>query len=125
MEVPDSPTKLIASRYRLIRQVGTGSMNTVYEGEDVQHGNRVVAVKLLNTLHDELKQKIFRRETRALKQLEYPNIVQIFDYGWSMERKCHYIVLEYILSGSPTTSLTSDCRRCSRVCVMREEDATA
>jgi serine/threonine protein kinase len=97
VQVPGSPTELIAGRYRLLHQVGTGNMSTVYEGEDVRRGNRVVAIKLLNTLHDDdLKQETFRRETRALEQLEHPNIVQIFDYGWSEERKCHYIILEYI-----------------------------
>lgn len=88
---------LVAGRYRLVRQLGTGNMSTVYEGEDMRRGKRVVAVKLLNTVHDdELKQEIFRRETRALEQLEHPNIIQVFDHGWSAEYKCHYIVLEYI-----------------------------
>lgn len=72
-------------------------MSTVYEGEDMRRGNRTVAVKLLNTAHDdELKQELFRRETRTLEQLEHPNIVKVFDHGWSAERRCHYIVLEYI-----------------------------
>jgi superfamily I DNA and/or RNA helicase/serine/threonine protein kinase len=97
MEGPGSLTELVANRYKLLRQVGTGTMSTVYEGQDLRRGNRVVAVKLLNTIHtDELKQEIFRRETRALEQLEHPNIIKIFDYGWSPERKCHYIVFEFI-----------------------------
>jgi serine/threonine protein kinase/DNA polymerase III delta prime subunit len=89
--------KRVAGRYRLIHRVGGGNMSTVYEAEDTRRGNRTVAVKLLNTEHDDaLKQEIFRRETRALAQLEHPNIVSVLDYGWSGEYRCHYLVFEYI-----------------------------
>ena len=40
----------------------------------MRRGNRTVAVKLLNTVHeDKVKQEFFRRETRSLEQLEHPN----------------------------------------------------
>lgn len=72
-------------------------MSTVYEAQDMRRGHRTVAVNLLNTTHDDaLKQEIFRRETGALLQLEHPNIVTVFDYGWSDEYRCHYLVFEYI-----------------------------
>lgn len=87
----------VAGRYTLVRQIGTGTMSTVYEAHDVRRTNRVVAVKLLNTGHtDELKHQLFRRETRALEQVEHPHIVRLFDQGWSEEFGCHYIVLEYL-----------------------------
>src|SRR5579884_1389065 len=93
----DVPHELIARRYKLVLPLGGGTMSTVYKAEDTKRGNRVVAVKLLNVVHDdETRQEIFRRETRALEQLEHPHIVTIFDHGWSPERRCHYIVLEYI-----------------------------
>jgi eukaryotic-like serine/threonine-protein kinase len=91
------PIEIVANRYRLVCPLGSGTMSTVYKAEDIRRGNRVVAVKLLNVVHDdETKREIFRRETRALEQLEHPHIIKIFDYGWSAEGKCHYIVLEYI-----------------------------
>ena len=94
---PGVPTERVAGRYRLIRRVGGGNMSTVYEAEDTRRSGRTVAVKLLNTEHDDaLKQEIFRRETRALAQLEHPNIVSVLDYGWSSEYRCHYLVFEYI-----------------------------
>ncbi|MBO0780943.1 MAG: protein kinase, partial [Ktedonobacteraceae bacterium] len=53
-------------------------------------------MKLLNAAHDDQqKQEFFRRETKALEKLEHPHIVNVFDYGWSEERKCYCIVLEY------------------------------
>ncbi len=87
----------VAGRYRLIKRVGGGNMSTVYEAQDTRRGNRTVAVKLLNTEHDDaLKQEIFRRETRALSQLEHPNIVSVLDYGWSSEHRCYYLVFPYV-----------------------------
>src|SRR5579875_157383 len=95
--MPNLPTELVANRYRLISPLGSGTMSTVYKAEDTKRGNRVVALKLLNVLHDDdTKREIFRRETRSLEQLEHPHIIKIFDYGWSAENKSHYIVLEYI-----------------------------
>src|SRR5579885_2865954 len=87
---------LVAGRYRLKGEVGNGNMSTVYEAEDLRHGHRIVAVKLLDTRHDDaLKREIFRRETRALSQLEHPHIVTVLDYGWSNERRSHYLVFNY------------------------------
>jgi superfamily I DNA and/or RNA helicase/serine/threonine protein kinase len=72
-------------------------MSTVYEGADTRRNNLIVAVKLLNTLHDdELKREIFRRETKALATLEHVNIVKVFDQGWSEEYHCQYIIFEYL-----------------------------
>jgi serine/threonine protein kinase len=69
----------------------------VYKAQDIRRGKRIVAVKLLNSGHDDdLKEEIFRRETRALSQLEHPNIVSVLDYGWSNPHRCHYLVFEYI-----------------------------
>lgn len=97
MDVTHSSTALVAGRYRLIDQVGTGNMSTVYRGEDIRRGNRIVAIKLLNTPHDdELKQELFRRETKALEKLEHPNIITVLDYGWAEERQCYFLILEYL-----------------------------
>lgn len=91
------PGGLIAGRYRLKSQVGTGNMSTVYEAEDTRRGHRIVAVKLLNTQHDDaLKREIFRRETRALSQLEHPHIVTVLDYNWSDEHHAPYLVFDYL-----------------------------
>lgn len=92
-----TPGDLIAGRYRLKGQVGTGNMSTVYEAEDTRRGHRIVAVKLLDTKHDNaLKREIFRRETRALSQLEHPNIVTVLEYNWSDEHRSPYLVFDYI-----------------------------
>src|SRR5262249_18304339 len=92
---PDASDHLFVKRYRLLARIGDGHMSEVYRAEDIEHHNRIVAVKLLNTKHkDAIKQAMYLRETRALEKLEHQNIVKQLAYGWSEERQCHYIVLE-------------------------------
>ena len=88
---------LVSHRYRLLHRTGTGNMSPVYQGADTRRNNLIVAVKLLNTHHDdEHKREIFRRETKALATLEHINIVKVFDQGWSEEFQCQYIIFEYL-----------------------------
>ncbi|SRR5258708_7122013 len=77
----------------LIERLGGGSMSTVYQAHDMRRGKHVVIVELLNS---EIKQEIFRREPRALSQLEHPTIVSVLDYDWSGPHRCHYLVFEYL-----------------------------
>ena len=48
-----SNSKRVAGRYQLMCRVGAGNMSTVYEAEDVRRRGHIVAVKLLNTEHDD------------------------------------------------------------------------
>jgi serine/threonine protein kinase len=43
-----------------------------------------------------LNEELFHREYGALSRVEHPNIIDVLDSGWSEERQCHYIVLEYL-----------------------------
>lgn len=87
----------VAGRYVLKERVGSGNMSTVYRAEDRLQGNKTVAVKLLNSPHDDvLRQELFHRELRALSRVEHPNIVEVLDSGWSEEHQCHFLVLEYL-----------------------------
>lgn len=73
-------SRLLNGRYHLIEQVGGGQMSTVYRAQDTKRANMIVAVKLLNSTHeDALRKEIFRRETSALERLEHANIVEILD----------------------------------------------
>lgn len=93
-EIPDG---LFVRRYRLTKRIGQGNMSEVYQAEDIEHANKIVAVKLLNTQHkDVIKLEMYLRETKALEQLEHPNIIRHLGYGWSDKHRCHYIVLEYL-----------------------------
>lgn len=77
-----SNERIIAGRYRLIRQVGSGGMGRVFEAEDLELGRRV-AVKLMSALDSENEeaQSFFRRESRTLAGLRHPKIVAVHEAG--------------------------------------------
>src|SRR3712207_2652724 len=86
----------LSGRYRLDQQVGTGGMSTVYRAFDTVL-ERQVAIKLM---HREIASDAdhferFRREARAVAQLNHPHIVQVIDAGED-EDGMPFIVLEYV-----------------------------
>src|SRR4051812_32385742 len=70
-------TDLLSGRYRLLRQIGSGGMAAVYEGEDTVLG-RPIAVKVLHPQYnaDEAFVTRFEREARAIAGLKHPGIVE-------------------------------------------------
>ena len=82
-------------RYELTDLVGEGGMANVYRASDVLD-NRVVAVKILKNEYSESEefQRRFRDESKAIAMMSHPNIVKIYDMGFS--DKMQYIVMEYI-----------------------------
>ena len=85
-------------RFKIIREIGRGSMGIVYEAQDSQLG-RVVALKTLSLTHGldgvAKRQAIerFQREGRGVAGLRHANIAQIYDVGEEQGRQ--YIVMEY------------------------------
>src|SRR6185295_7769179 len=71
----------LADRYRLVREVGSGGMATVYLARDARH-DRDVAIKVLRP---ELAAVIggarFLAEIRTTAHLQHPNILPLFDSG--------------------------------------------
>lgn len=82
-------------RYELTELVGEGGMANVYRAIDVLD-NRMVAVKILKKEYSENEefQRRFRNESKAIAVLSHPNIVKIYDMGFS--DRVQYIVMEYI-----------------------------
>jgi eukaryotic-like serine/threonine-protein kinase len=86
---------LLSDRYRLDAQVGHGGMSTVYRAFDVVL-ERQVAIKLMHremsSDSDQLER--FRREARAVAQLNHPHVVGVIDAG--EDDNTPYIVFEYV-----------------------------
>src|ERR687893_1184521 len=82
-------------RYRLDAQVGAGGMSTVYRAFDTVLERRV-AIKLMHReiAADSDQLERFRREARAVAQLNHPHIVGVIDAGEDEGRP--YIVFEYV-----------------------------
>jgi serine/threonine-protein kinase len=87
--------ELIAGRFELEEQIGSGGMARVYRARDRQLGRRV-AIKILDDRYAADPQHLerFRHEARAVARLGHPNIVTVIDRGESDGRQ--YIVFEYV-----------------------------
>jgi hypothetical protein len=73
---------LLSGRYRLDAQIGAGGMSTVYRAFDTVL-ERQVAIKLMHRdiAADADQLERFRREARAVAQLNHPHIVGVIDAG--------------------------------------------
>jgi eukaryotic-like serine/threonine-protein kinase len=97
----------LGGRYRLDARIGHGGMSTVYRAFDTVL-ERQVAIKLMHReiASDSGQLERFRREARAVAQLNHPHIVTVIDAGeWEsgnaesgegIQGGTPYIVLEYV-----------------------------
>ena len=87
--------KKLDGRYEITELLGVGGMAEVYKGIDVID-NKTVAIKILKKEYAENEEFLrrFRNESKAIAVLSHPNIVKIYDVGFS--EKIQYIVMEYI-----------------------------
>jgi tRNA A-37 threonylcarbamoyl transferase component Bud32 len=86
---------LLSERYRLDAQIGAGGMSTVYRAFDTVL-ERQVAIKLMHReiASDSDQLERFRREARAVAQLNHPHVVGVIDAG--EDNGTPYIVFEYV-----------------------------
>ncbi len=101
--------RMIANRYTLEHEIGSGGMGTVYRGTDARSGQQV-AVKMLKTdaASDPDTLRRFLREADALRELNHPSIVKVLDNA--EEHQQHYIIMEYVAGGSLLDALKRDGR---------------
>lgn len=85
--------------YQVIALLGKGGMGQVYRARDPRLG-RDVAIKVLSATLSEAPGYLerFRREARAIAQLNHPNIVSIYDYG--EQGNTTYLVMPLIQGGT-------------------------
>ena len=76
----DRTGELLAQRYRLLRQLGSGGMGTVYLAEHV-HLGRLTAIKVLRAelVRDVAAETRFRREALLAARITHPSVAQIYD----------------------------------------------
>src|SRR4051812_45637215 len=92
---------LLSGRYRLDAQIGAGGMSTVYRAFDTVL-ERQVAIKLMHReiAADADQLERFRREARAVAQLNHPHVVGVIDAGEEGDDEdgltTPYIVFEYV-----------------------------
>jgi eukaryotic-like serine/threonine-protein kinase len=74
------PGFVLGQRYRIDRQIGSGSMGTVYAASGIADA-RPVALKVIHDEHasDPALVARFKREGRLISETRHPNIVEVVD----------------------------------------------
>lgn len=91
---------IILNRYEIGSLIGRGGMADVFQGRDVQSGERVAIKRMRGELTYSQPESIerFRRESEVLSKLNHPNIVQMLGAGESDGQ--YYLVMEYVGGGT-------------------------
>ena len=92
MDVP----QLIAGRFRIEREIGTGGMGTVYLATQLGL-ERPVAVKIIKRefAADRDATDRFLREAKTMAKLRHPHAAMIFDAGTLPDGR-HFIIMEFV-----------------------------
>jgi serine/threonine protein kinase len=86
----------IADRYRVVRELGSGTTGSVFLAERVQDFEQRVALKVLRwTPVENSAYGPIESEHVILRSLEHPNIVALLDHG-RMSDSAPFLVLEYL-----------------------------
>jgi serine/threonine protein kinase len=104
-----APNHLLKERYRIVAQIGSGGMGTVYKAEDTLFDDHLVAVKELSQSGLSAQEMIeattaFKREARLLVGLNHPNLPKIQDYFADDGR--WYLVMDFLEGETLETYLT-------------------
>ncbi|TEU10117.1 MAG: hypothetical protein E3J21_27165 [Anaerolineales bacterium] len=87
--------KVIKNNYRIMDEIGRGSVATIYLAKDLAQ-NRMVALKIIHpeqAAEGQFLQR-FQREAKLLQMLSSPQAVKVFDYG--EDEGLNFIALEYV-----------------------------
>jgi tetratricopeptide (TPR) repeat protein len=98
----DAPAPKALGKYVLLDELGSGNFGIVYRARDTEL-DRIVAIKVLRPAHRESPGSVyrFRREARAVAQLEHPQIVPIYEFD--REGTTCYLVYAFV----PGTTLAA------------------
>ncbi|EAW24903.1 cyclin-dependent kinase [Aspergillus fischeri NRRL 181] len=82
--------------YQKIEKIGEGTYGVVYKAREVNHPNRVVALKKIRLeAEDEGVPSTAIREISLLKEMKHPNVVQLFNIVYVDDCKL-YLVMELL-----------------------------
>jgi len=103
--IPEAPAALPSAigPYRIVRELGSGGMGSVYLAEQVVPVRRQVALKVVKLGMDTREVVArFQAERQALAQMNHPHIAQVFDAGITGEGR-PFFAMEFVAGESLTT----------------------
>jgi serine/threonine protein kinase len=105
--------QVLDEKYRLERLLGKGGMGAVYLATHLGT-DRYVALKLIapQFMRNEEFVERFKREARAAGRLRHPNVVDVTDFGFSVndKQRVAYLVMEYLDGCTLSDVLDEDTR---------------
>ena len=83
--------------YKIIKTLGAGSMGVVLlvEKEGCNYAMKILR-RETNTPLSKTKRKRFFREAEIMKAISHPNIVKVYDFGFTEEDDVPYFIMEYV-----------------------------
>jgi hypothetical protein len=114
-------TRTVLGPWRLLREIGSGGMGTVFLAERADGSYQArVAVKLLRGFPTADGHQRLRAERQILVDLDHPNIARLIDGGETGDGQ-PYLVLEYV-EGVPLTTYIDavDAPRAQRLVLVRQ-----
>ncbi len=87
--------EFLASRYKIIEELGKGGMGRVYKAYDTGT-EEIIAVKVLHPgiVHDQEAVKRFCNELRLSRKISHRNVCRMFDL--QNDGRTHFITMEYV-----------------------------
>jgi serine/threonine protein kinase len=90
--------RVLKERYRILKHIGSGGYGKVYKAEDSEFGDRLVAIKEMETngSPEEIREaeEAFKHEALLLARLTHPGLPSIFDYFSEGGR--WYLVMSFV-----------------------------
>jgi serine/threonine-protein kinase len=83
-------------QFRLMDQIGSGAMSTIYKAHSIVDKSKIAAVKILRgeLFSNENSRQRFNREAVIIDKLEHPHIIQIFARGEAGQKP--FIAMEFL-----------------------------
>ena len=106
--------RVLAGRYRLLRELGAGQMARVYVAEQIEMGRNVAIKLMLDEVElDEVAIHRFRREMRVAASLSSPHTITYFDAGQT-EGGTPFLAMELLVGETLRQRLERDARLSAR-----------
>ena len=86
--------RTIAQRYRLVSELGTGTMGVVYLAQDIDLDEKVALKVMQKEFFEDIEGLNVKEEIKLARKITHRNIVRTFDFG-SSEKEI-YITMEYV-----------------------------